>query len=154
MEYVSAKNQKIDKKPHKSIAWIVGNIYLYIISGNILSVIVYEIILKTMPFKESKMISFSLSLLIALITLFMVTKWAVEFILKRSIVPSSEFAKINFIIGIIPVVFSVLILFLTSVNNSSLFVGFLLPEIIGGIIVGAIYGSAVNFWFKRLLDRF
>jgi len=149
-------NEKVNTKPRKSKIWVVGNIYLYIISGNFLGVIIYEVISRIIPLKEIKTIDILFSLLMGLVILFFTTKLGVEFVIKRSAVSPNEFTKISLIVGIIPVIFSILVLFLATniTQNWSLFGPFLLPQLIGGIIIGAIYGKTTHFWFKRLPNRF
>ena len=139
------------EKTHKDLIWIVAHIYGYLIVGNISSGVFYWILLKIIPI-QSKTINALLSLILALVTLYFVTKWAVKSIFEGSIVDQSEFKKISVTVGVAAIILGLFALLLATflTQNWSLFIPYLLPTLIEGTIVGFINGTAVNFWLKRL----
>jgi len=140
-----------NEKTHKDLVWIVAHIYGYLIGGNIFSGVFFWIFLKIIPI-QSTAINTLLSLIVALITLYFATKWAVKSVFEKSIVDQSEFKKISFTVGVTTIILSIFALLLASflTQNWSLFIPYLLLFLIEGTIVGFIYGTAVSFWLKRL----
>lgn len=152
--------KQIVGKPHKSKFWIIGNIYFYIVGVNLVLFISYTIISKIIPFKETTTTGTFLFLVSAIASVFAI-KWGVELVLKRSTIHSNEIFKISLLIGIVPIILSVLFsvwIILINIDRFAELAWYLIPSLLGEFITmfisGLFYGIVTYFWFKKLSNRF
>lgn len=138
------KQQKV-KKTHKSTFWIVRNIYYYIIAAHIvfgfIIGLIYNFLSKTFNLKESTVVIILYSL-VSISATILAIKWAIESIIKKSIVYPQEFLKISIWVGMIPII-TIPILIDYFGNNI----------IITGIFSAFFYGISTYLLFKKLSSK-
>jgi len=158
MDYnvLDKQEQATEVKSHKSLLWIVGNIYLYIIISNIIVKIASSAISKNVSVSAPTFFVIFLQVLY-LVFMFFVIRFAVENVLKSSLINPKEFLKISIIVGLVPfiieAIFSIYIIFINR-DNSALLRIYLIPKTLAGLISAVISGIFSAFfsyyWLKKL----
>jgi uncharacterized membrane protein len=89
--------------------------------------------------------------------MFFVIRFAVENVLKSSLINSKEFLKISIIVGLVPFIIeaisSIYIIFINR-DNSALLRLYVIPRILAGlisaVISGILSGLFSYYWLKKL----
>jgi hypothetical protein len=149
-------NSEQQAKSRKSLLWIVGNIYLYIIIANVIVEIVSSVISKTVVASVPAFFHYFLQVLY-LVFMFFVIRFAIKNVLKSSLTNPEEFLKIGIIVGLVPfiieAIFSAYIIFINR-DNSAVLRLYLIPKtlegLIGAVISGIFLGLFSHYWLKKL----
>lgn len=157
MENVSEKLET--EKPYKSKRWIIGNIYSYIVGANLVIFVGYSILSRIIGFEKGMTVGTG-TLLLSTVASVLAIKWGVESVFKNSAIRSQEIWKISLIVGVIPIIFSILFSafsILTNLDKTAALSFYLIPtklvELITAFISGLFYGIVTYIWFKKLSKR-
>ncbi|KKQ77394.1 MAG: hypothetical protein US98_C0005G0003 [Parcubacteria group bacterium GW2011_GWC1_38_6] len=145
-------NNQLTTKTRKSLLWIIGNLYFYMIIGNLVVSVVIGVFSKISLINVPIFLQF-----LYFACMFFIIRFAVESVLEKTLIDTDKFLKISLIIALSPfiieLIFSGYSLFVNHDNLAALYL-YLIPETIWDIVIaivsGIFIGSFSYFWFKKL----